>query len=77
LFVSLLVAGVIVSLFFSIFIYVLALGIAAYLVLSLIASSLQVKSVKMILSVWVGIMVTHLVYGVFFLFGLGKRDLKR
>jgi hypothetical protein len=77
LFVSLLVAGVIVSLFFSIFIYVLALGIAAYLVLSLIASSLQVKSVKMILSVWVGIMVTHLVYGVFFLLGLGKRDLKR
>ena len=49
----------------------------AYLALSLIAAALQVKSVKLVLSVWLGIIVTHLVYGSYFLFGLAKRDLKR
>jgi len=48
-----------------------------YLVSSLVAAALQVKSVKLILSVWLGIIVTHLVYGSFFLSGLVKRDLKR
>jgi cellulose synthase/poly-beta-1,6-N-acetylglucosamine synthase-like glycosyltransferase len=69
--------GIVLSLFFSFFAYVVLFGVTVYLVLSLIAAALQVKSVKLLLSVWLGIIVTHLVYGSFFLSGLAKRDLKR
>ena len=69
--------GIVLSLFFSFFAYVVLFGVTVYLVLSLIAAALQVKSMKLLLSVWLGIIVTHLVYGSFFLSGLAKRDLKR
>lgn len=72
-----LVTGIVFSIFFPQFLSILMLGILAYLVLSLIAASMQVKSAKLVLSVWLGIIVTHLVYGSYFLFGLAKRDLKR
>ncbi len=75
--VCLLIAGIMLSLLFPQFVILLLLGISSYLVLSLIATTLQVKSLKMVLSVWLGIIVTHLVYGVYFLLGLVKRDLKR
>ena len=52
-------------------------GVTVYLVSGLIAAAVQVRSLKLILSVWLGIIVTHLVYGSFFLSGLLKRDLKR
>lgn len=71
------VVGAVLSVFFSPFAYVMLLGVVAYLVLSLVAAALQVTSVKMVFSVWLGIMVTHIVYGFFFLSGLVKRDLKR
>jgi cellulose synthase/poly-beta-1,6-N-acetylglucosamine synthase-like glycosyltransferase len=77
LIVSSFLAGIVLSLFFPFFAYVLLFGVMAYLVSSLIASALQVKSVKLLLSVWLGIIVTHIVYGSFFLSGLVKRDLKR
>jgi cellulose synthase/poly-beta-1,6-N-acetylglucosamine synthase-like glycosyltransferase len=72
-----LLVGVVLSLFFPFFAYVVLFGVAVYLVSSLIAAALQVKSVKLLLSVWLGIIVTHLVYGSFFLLGLVQRDLKR
>jgi cellulose synthase/poly-beta-1,6-N-acetylglucosamine synthase-like glycosyltransferase len=72
-----LVAGLILSAFFHFFVFILILGILGYAILSLIASARQAKNAKIMLSVWLGIMVTHLVYGVFFLHGLAKRDLKR
>ena len=72
-----LLVGIVLSLFFPFFAYVVLFGVAVYLVLSLIAAALQVKNVKLLLSVWLGIIVTHLVYGSFFLSGLAKRDLKR
>ena len=71
------VVGMVLSLFFPVFVYVLLLGIAVYLVSSLIAAALQVRSVKLLLSVWLGIIVTHITYGSFFISGLIKRDLKR
>lgn len=77
LLVSSLVAGLVLSLIFPFFAYVMLFGVAVYLVSSLVAAALQVNSVKLILSVWFGIIVTHLVYGLFFLSGLVKRDLKR
>ncbi|MCJ7560391.1 glycosyltransferase [Candidatus Bathyarchaeota archaeon] len=70
-------AGVLLSFLFSFFVYIVVLGVAAYLALSLVAAALQVRKVKLILLVWSGMIVTHLVYGVFFLSGLVKRDLKR
>jgi cellulose synthase/poly-beta-1,6-N-acetylglucosamine synthase-like glycosyltransferase len=72
-----LVAGALLSLFFPFFVYILVLGVAAYLALSLLGAALQVKKPKLILIVWMGIIVTHIVYGAFFLSGLIKRDLKR
>jgi len=70
-------AGVLLSFVFPFFVYIIVLGVAAYLALSLVAAALQVKKVKLILLVWSGMIVTHVVYGVFFLSGLIKRDLKR
>jgi cellulose synthase/poly-beta-1,6-N-acetylglucosamine synthase-like glycosyltransferase len=70
-------AGVLLSFVFSFFVYIVVLGVVAYLALSLFAAALQVRKVKLILLVWSGMIVTHMVYGVFFLSGLIKRDLKR
>ncbi len=70
-------AGVLLSFLFSFFMYIVVLGVVAYLALSLVAAALQVRKVKLILLVWSGMIVTHIVYGVFFLSGLVKRDLKR
>ena len=72
-----LIVGVVLSILFAEFLYILLIGILGYSILCLIAASLQVKNIKLILSVWLGIIVTHLVYGSYFLFGLAKRDLKR
>jgi GT2 family glycosyltransferase len=70
-------AGVLLSFLFPFFAYIVMLGVVAYLALSLVAAALQVRKVKLILLVWSGMIATHLVYGVFFLSGLIKRDLKR
>ena len=69
--------GILFSFLFSFLAFVVVLGIAAYLVLSLIATVLQVKRANLVLLVWSGIVVTHIVYGLSFLSGLVKRDLKR
>lgn len=65
------------SLLFSPFIYFTLIGLFVYLILSLIASVSQVKNIKLLFSVWSGIIVTHVVYGSFFLAGLVKRELKQ
>jgi len=69
--------GIVLSLFFPFFAYVVLFGVAVYLVSSLVAASLQVRNVELLLSIWLGIVVTHIVYGSFFFSGLAKRDLKR
>ena len=69
--------GIVLSLFFPIFVYVFLFGLILYLVLSLIAAALQVKKLKLLFSVWFGIIATHIIYGFFFLSGFIKRDLKR
>ncbi|MDR0373368.1 MAG: glycosyltransferase [Nitrososphaerota archaeon] len=77
LLISLLVGGLI-SIVFPLFLSVLLVGLLAYLAAGLIATiSLQLNDIKLIFVVWVGIIVTHLVYGSYFLTGLAKRDLKR
>ena len=77
LLVSSLFAGLVLSLFFPFFAYLMLFGLVVYLFSVLIAAALQAKSIKLMFSVWLGIIVTHIVYGVFFLSGLVKRDLKR
>jgi cellulose synthase/poly-beta-1,6-N-acetylglucosamine synthase-like glycosyltransferase len=72
-----LVIGIFISLFFPVFAFVLLFGMAFYLSLSLAAAASQVKKLKFVLSVWLGIIATHLIYGCFFLSGLAKRELKR
>jgi GT2 family glycosyltransferase len=71
------IVGILLSVFFPFFAYVVLLGLAAYLAAGLAASALQVRGLKLVFYVWAGIIVTHLVYGVFFLSGLTKSDLKR
>jgi cellulose synthase/poly-beta-1,6-N-acetylglucosamine synthase-like glycosyltransferase len=77
LLISFLLAGIMISLFFPFFGYFVLFGIATYLVSCLTAAALQVRSVELLFSVWLGIIATHIIYGSFFLSGLIKRDLKR
>jgi cellulose synthase/poly-beta-1,6-N-acetylglucosamine synthase-like glycosyltransferase len=71
------VIGVVLSLIYPVFAYVLTFGVVVYLFLCLIAAVLQVKRLKIVFLICSGIVVTHLVYGFFFLSGLIRRDLKR
>jgi cellulose synthase/poly-beta-1,6-N-acetylglucosamine synthase-like glycosyltransferase len=77
LLVSSFLTGLLISLLFPFFAYVLLVGVVVYLFSSLIAAAIQVQSLKLIISVWLGIIVTHIIYGSYFLSGLIKRDLKR
>lgn len=70
-------AGTLASFLPSFFLQIVMLGLVAYLVSSLLAAALQVRKIKLMFLVWLGIIATHIVYGVFFLSGLIKRDLKR
>jgi vacuolar-type H+-ATPase subunit I/STV1 len=72
-----LLIGIVLSIIFPFFTYTVLFGLVMYFISCLIAAAVQVKSVKMMLSVWLGIIATHLVYGTFFISGLAKRDLKR
>lgn len=70
-------AGALVSILVSFFMSFLLMAIAAYLILCLIAASLDVREAKLVLPVWLGTIATHIVYGISFLIGFLKRDLKR
>ena len=72
-----LIIGLALSLFISFFIYLVLAGLAVYLISGLIAAAQQVTNAKLLFSVWLGIIVTHIIYGTYFLSGLIKRDLKR
>jgi GT2 family glycosyltransferase len=77
LLVLFLFSGVLLSFFLSFFISIVVLGVTVYLALSLVAAALQARKAKLILLVWLGIIVTHIVYGISFLSGLIKRDLEK
>jgi cellulose synthase/poly-beta-1,6-N-acetylglucosamine synthase-like glycosyltransferase len=69
--------GVFASLINSFLMNVMLLAVAMYLILGSIATSLEVKEAKLVLPVWLGIIATHVVYGVSFLVGLMRPDLER
>lgn len=77
LFVSSLFAGVIISLFSSLFSNVFLIAITAYLLFCLVTILWETKEAKLILPTWLGIIATHVSYGASFLVGLLRRDLKR
>lgn len=56
---------------------ILLLVAAAYLLAGLVATLLEVRAMKLVPLVWLGIIVTHIVYGTYFLIGLTKSDMKR
>ena len=68
-------AGIFASFYNSSFWNLLLLAIVTYLVLSAIAAVLKVKEAKLLFPVWLGIIATHVVYGLSFLAGLMKREL--
>jgi cellulose synthase/poly-beta-1,6-N-acetylglucosamine synthase-like glycosyltransferase len=70
-------AGVFASLLNRFFLNVFLLAVAVYLVLSLIAAAFEGKEARLLLPVWFGIIMTHVVYGLSFWAGLIKRDLRR
>lgn len=69
--------GVLASLINPFLINALLLAVSLYLILGLIATLLEVRDARLIFPVWLGIITTHIVYGVPFLAGLMKRDLER
>jgi cellulose synthase/poly-beta-1,6-N-acetylglucosamine synthase-like glycosyltransferase len=77
LFILSLFAGVFISVLNSFVLNVLLLASAIYFILCFVAAVMEVRKVKLILPVWLGIMATHMTYGFSFLIGLLKRDLKR
>lgn len=70
-------AGVFASLINSFLMNIMLLAVAMYLILGLIATLLEVRDARLILPVWLGIIATHIVYGLSFLVGLMKRNLER
>lgn len=68
--------GSLTSFFYLLSLQILLTGLMTYLSLSLIAAAIQVRQSKLMFIVWLGIISTHLVYGVYFLVGLVKGDLK-
>lgn len=63
-------------LYYSVFFF-FSLSVAAYLLLCLVVSFIEAKGFKMIPLIWSGIILTHLFYGVSFIMGFFKSDLKR
>jgi len=69
--------GGFVSFLNSFFLNILSWLGVAYLILNFVAAMVQVRQATLLLPVWLGILATHIVYGVSFLAGFMKRDLQR
>jgi cellulose synthase/poly-beta-1,6-N-acetylglucosamine synthase-like glycosyltransferase len=68
--------GSVMSYYFQNFRIVFFVVFLSYLVLAFIAA-IGSKNIKLILPVWFGILLTHLIYGIYFLMGLSKKELRR
>ena len=70
-------AGLFASFISLFYLHILLLALVTYFALSGIAASFEAKELKMLALVWLGIITTHIVYGLSFLAGLTKRNLTR
>lgn len=71
-----LIFGGIISYFIQSFRTIFLGVLLVYLGLTLIAT-MSAKNIKLVLPVWFGILLTHLIYGIYFLIGLSKKELRR
>lgn len=76
LLVLFLIFGMLTSYFIQIFRVIFLSAVLVYLVFTLIAALLS-NDIKMSFYIWIGIILTHLTYGTYFLTGLFKRELRR
>ncbi|MEM0171591.1 MAG: glycosyltransferase [Thermoproteota archaeon] len=76
LLVLFLIFGSIASYFVQSFRVIFLTLVSIYLILAFLAA-LESKDVKLIFPVWVGTILTHLIYGIYFIVGLTKSELKR
>ncbi|MEM2970583.1 MAG: glycosyltransferase family 2 protein, partial [Candidatus Bathyarchaeia archaeon] len=70
-------AGILAGLINPFFMNILLVATAVYLITCLVTTLMEVKELRLVPLVWLGIIATHFVYGAFFLAGLIKRDLAR
>jgi len=70
-----LIIGGIVSYFSSLFKTLFLSVFLSYLILALI-SAVQSKDIRLIFPILIGIILTHLTYGIYFIIGLAKSELK-
>jgi len=76
LFVLYLLLGGILSIFSQTLRSLFVSSLVAYLILAFIGA-LHAKKLKLIFLTWLGIIITHIVYGISFLIGLAKKELER
>lgn len=76
-FILFLIAGSVATIFINSLMGIMFLAITFYIVSGLIAVLVDIKELKLIPIVLVGIIMTHFVYGLSFFLGLIKKDLKR
>jgi len=76
LLVLFLVLGGVVSYFSSTFRTIYFSLVLAYLLLTFVNAALS-KDIRLFFPVWIGTILTHLTYGVYFLVGLAKSELER
>lgn len=69
-------AGSVLSLIIKFLFPIFLIMLVGYLFLCLLASFAEVKDIRMIPAIWLGIILTHICYGVFFISGFLKCDLK-
>ncbi|WP_423792394.1 glycosyltransferase [Methanocaldococcus indicus] len=55
----------------------MSLIMLVYVILAFVAALDQTKSPKLLILTWIGIILTHLVYGIGFIIGLLKKDLRK
>jgi len=70
------ISGTVLSIFNQTVRVLFVVALAIYAVLALLAA-LQARSLKLIPLTWLGIMATHIVYGIYFLAGLAKKEVER
>jgi cellulose synthase/poly-beta-1,6-N-acetylglucosamine synthase-like glycosyltransferase len=76
LLVLFLIFGMLTSYFIPIFRIIFLSAVLVYLVFTLVAALFS-NDIRLIPYIWIGIILTHLTYGTYFLIGLFKRKLRR
>jgi len=77
LFILYLFSGILISIIRPFFTGVYLITLISYLLFCFVSTLIAVTEIKLIFPVWLGIITTHVVYGISFFIGLLRSDLKR